>query len=226
MVAPNRVQFVLKSEGRQSRLDSIEKGAKIASLIAIPLIVSIAGLVLSAKLESTKSAQEYTELAVTILKEPIGEDSEAKQGMREWAVQLLEKSSPVSPSKELKQSLVTGSVKLPKTGDGLRLSDTEMWREHLDRFNFATNIYFLGDVHEHLQRLGVNDSLLSLHFESMEKDLEGSGHPIAAEVVLNAYAPEIWSRFASLEAEHRNALTQAFVLSFAERLQDMNKQNN
>jgi len=101
---------------RHSWLENIESIAKIISLIVIPVAVASLAPAIQSAISSNELNRRYVELAIQILsRKPVAEngpDADAAQALREWAVDLLNASSPVQLSKVGKQALSAGSISL------------------------------------------------------------------------------------------------------------------
>jgi WD40 repeat protein len=88
----------------------IEKIAKILSLVAIPVVLAVFGWVIQNRLSERNLSQEYVKLAVSILEKP--KSSETPEGLRDWAVDLLNQNSPTKFSEETIRQLKTGEITL------------------------------------------------------------------------------------------------------------------
>ena len=90
--------------------DNIEQGAKVLSLVAIPVVLAIVGWLIQDTLAKRSVGQEYVKLAVSLLTES---KEKADPLLREWAVDLLNTNSPVKFSSATAQRLKAGEVRLP-----------------------------------------------------------------------------------------------------------------
>lgn len=95
------------------RWDSVEQAAKIVSLVAIPVVVALAGWLIQDAVAKRSVSQEYVKLAVSILTDS---KEKADPALREWAVDLLSQNSPTRFSPAVVQQLKTGEVNLPQLG--------------------------------------------------------------------------------------------------------------
>lgn len=114
----------------------VERESNVFGAIAIPVTVAVLAwkvqlqtveittkqqaqvAEMSAKLQTqiadATARQEYVKLAVSILKDPIDVSQQTRpQPLREWAVRLLEKNSPVELTPEAKQGLESGKISFP-----------------------------------------------------------------------------------------------------------------
>lgn len=116
-------------------LDRFEQRARIAWLLVIPILVAGAAALIQHSISKAGSRQEYVKLALSILKEPfpatsssansnadpaaspVPRPSEQQVLLRGWAVQLLDKYSPVRLDEETKQGLRSGAINLPARED-------------------------------------------------------------------------------------------------------------
>jgi hypothetical protein len=82
----------------------------------IPVAVASLAPAIQSAISSNELNRRYVELAIQILSgKPVSEqgpDADAAQALREWAVDLLNASSPVQLSEEAKQALGKGSISL------------------------------------------------------------------------------------------------------------------
>lgn len=80
-------------EGEKVLLERMEKLAKVFSLIAIPVAIAWGGWVVQKEIQDQAIRRDYVQLAISILREP--KDSNFPDELRGWAVDLLDKSSPI-----------------------------------------------------------------------------------------------------------------------------------
>ena len=104
------------SRGDHGLWDRIELIARIASLVAIPVVLAIGGWVISSSLAERTVSQEYVKLAVTILREP---NEKTEPHFRSWAAELLNLYSPVKFDAETLSALREGRTLLPASSIGL-----------------------------------------------------------------------------------------------------------
>jgi WD40 repeat protein len=102
-----------KTEDRGTLLDKLEQGAKVFSLVAIPVVIPIALAIYSARIQEASERQtidrDYVELAVSILKE---HQSDVSPGLRDWAVNLLNEHSPTKFQPDVLEKLTSGEISL------------------------------------------------------------------------------------------------------------------
>ncbi len=94
-----------------SKLDVAEQVAKIASVAAIPVVLAVGGWLIQRQLQSQTVSRDYVQLSLTILQNP--DQSKVPPELREWAVDLLNRSSPVQLNPKAMASLKSGTVTLP-----------------------------------------------------------------------------------------------------------------
>jgi WD40 repeat protein len=92
------------------RWDQLEKGARVLSWVAIPLVLAVVGWLIQSSLSERNVSQEYVKLAVSILKEP---KDKTEAPLRGWAADLLNQNSPTKFSPEVLQALKEGQATLP-----------------------------------------------------------------------------------------------------------------
>lgn len=114
MDEPRPKEFIVihREEDKPSKkygLDTLEKYARILSLIAIPLVLGIIGYWVQKNLGDKNLNREYVELAVGILTE---EEKEVPNEIRSWAVDMLNENSPTKFEKETLERLKTGEISL------------------------------------------------------------------------------------------------------------------
>jgi hypothetical protein len=91
--------------GNQSRLERIQSIASIASSIAIPLVLAVAGYFVQRQISDDGIKKDYVSIATGILRDKSdGQDP----ALRDWAVTVLAKYSPVTFSAEAKDGLGRG----------------------------------------------------------------------------------------------------------------------
>jgi len=94
------------------KLDSLERLAKILSLIAIPILIAVIGSHIQDAIAKRSVNQEYVKIAVSILsKKP----EEVEPPVREWAVGLLNAHAPIPLPKALAKGLLAGELSLLPT---------------------------------------------------------------------------------------------------------------
>ncbi len=98
-----------------SVLDTVERVAKVVSIVAVPVVLAAGGWWIQDALSRRSLNQQYVELAVSILSNP---DLGPSEDLRGWAVMLLDSTSPVPLPASLSERLLEGSVKLPQPQGG------------------------------------------------------------------------------------------------------------
>lgn len=89
------------------RLEFWKQLAQIASAVAVPIVLAVIGYVVQDSLAEAGLKKDYVQMALTILREqPTKENVE----LRQWAISVLDRNSPVPIPKELKAQLATSSL--------------------------------------------------------------------------------------------------------------------
>jgi WD40 repeat protein len=95
-------------------LDITERIGKLASIIAIPIVIPLALAFYSAKVQQNSQKEtinrDYVQLAVSILNQ---KKDNANEPLRNWAVDLLAEHSPTKFEPEVIAALKSGSISLP-----------------------------------------------------------------------------------------------------------------
>src|SRR5258707_4684754 len=95
-------------------LEIVERVGKIASLVAIPIVIPLALASYSAKVQEGAQKEsinrDYVQLAVSILKE---KKDDVNPSLRDWATDLLTEHSPTKFEPNLIQGLKSGALSFP-----------------------------------------------------------------------------------------------------------------
>ncbi len=91
--------------------DKFEKISTGLSIAAIPIVLAICGWYVQKRLQDQATKKEYVELAVSILKD--SKDNSTVSELRSWAVDLLDRFSPISIPPGLSKKLRSGELNLP-----------------------------------------------------------------------------------------------------------------
>jgi len=89
----------------QEWLNKIQTLSTIISLLATPIIVAMVGWHVQSSISNESIKKDYVQIAIEILKSP---EKKNDDEMRKWAVEVLDKNSPVPFSKELRSDLEKG----------------------------------------------------------------------------------------------------------------------
>jgi hypothetical protein len=92
---------------QNSRLEYWKQLAQIMSAIAIPVVIALIGYYVQRSLADAGLKKDYVQMALGVLKEQPTRDNEQ---LRQWAITVLDKSSPVPIPAVLKSRLVTSSI--------------------------------------------------------------------------------------------------------------------
>lgn len=107
---PANVTVTLKHDEPESTKPDWERAARIASLVAIPVVLAIIGAVIQATLSRSTVSRDYVQLAVSVL---TADKGKTPPELRAWAVDLLNENSPVKFSKEVADRLKGGEIEFP-----------------------------------------------------------------------------------------------------------------
>ncbi|MFE8073275.1 hypothetical protein QQM79_19630 [Marinobacteraceae bacterium S3BR75-40.1] len=88
--------------------------AKVASLVAVPIAIGVAGWLVKLAIAEKTVNKDYVTLAVDILQP--NDDFKSTEELRIWAVDVLEETGPVSVSPGLREKLIKGEAYLPVSG--------------------------------------------------------------------------------------------------------------
>ncbi|MCY3810769.1 MAG: DNA/RNA non-specific endonuclease [Gammaproteobacteria bacterium] len=88
--------------------------AKVATTALLVPALGLTAHLFTVALEERNLAKDYVELAVSILRSPETNPSDAQAEINEWAVNLLDLHSPVEIPEKLKQRFVSGTTRLPE----------------------------------------------------------------------------------------------------------------
>jgi hypothetical protein len=123
------IVLITKSEGgRPDPWAHAEALAKIASLIAIPVVLAIIGWRLQDQLASRSVSKDYVQLSVSILTQKTDIDPD----MRRWAVELLKAHSPIKFTATVESQLKAGTLTLPPDRIQQAHEYKLVWYDHLD----------------------------------------------------------------------------------------------
>ncbi|WP_124358346.1 hypothetical protein [Pseudomonas orientalis] len=89
------------------KLSRIQSYASIFASIAVPLLVALFGWALQSKTSEDSVKKDYVQIAIKILNT---DKEKADEDMRQWAIAVLDKNSPVPFSKDMKDSLQNGKT--------------------------------------------------------------------------------------------------------------------
>lgn len=100
-----------QTESSQQHWDKLDRIAKLVSITMIPVVLALVGWFIQRQLQEQSVQRDYVQLAVSILREK--EEAKADPILRAWAVELLNKNSPVPIQSDLAELLKTGKAGLP-----------------------------------------------------------------------------------------------------------------
>ena len=101
------------SDGRKtgdpkSRLENIESLSKIASAIAIPIVIAVGGWWIQGSLSTQAVSKDYVNMALSLLQKKPETDQERE--LRDWAVDLLNDNAPTKLPPKTKEDLKSGRL--------------------------------------------------------------------------------------------------------------------
>jgi len=85
------------------RLERWKSIATIASAVAIPVVLALVGYALQSRVADEGIKKDYVQIAINILKE---DPSRQDQSLREWAIEVVDRNSPVPLSAKVKLNLL------------------------------------------------------------------------------------------------------------------------
>lgn len=88
---------------------------QIGSAIITPLVVALLGIWIQYTVAQSSAAVSYVEIGTRILSDPM---TASNDGLRLWAIELLEAYSSVALPVDLRKSLVSGETTLPDDPGG------------------------------------------------------------------------------------------------------------
>lgn len=92
---------------RTDRLEFWKQIAQIGSAVAIPVILALIGYFVQSSLADAGLKKDYVQMALGVLKEQPTKENEQ---LREWAIAVLDKNSPVAIPTKLKSQLLESTV--------------------------------------------------------------------------------------------------------------------
>lgn len=91
----------------EHRLATIKTLATIFAAVAVPLIVAVVGWQIQASISKEGVRKDYVQMAIGILSQPKNPND---KDLRQWAVAVLDKNSPVPFTSEVRSDLASGIV--------------------------------------------------------------------------------------------------------------------
>ena len=92
-------------------LERIRLVTSIASSIAVPILIAVFGWIVQAKISAEGAKKDYVQIAVGILADRTAKGDE---GLRKWAVNVLDKTAPVPFSEDVRTKLEKGELVITK----------------------------------------------------------------------------------------------------------------
>jgi hypothetical protein len=109
---PRRREIVLiqRSEhAHRSKLEAVEKWIQVLSVAAIPVVIAVVGAVYQNSQKQQDVRRDYVQLALSILRDKDVKDPQ----LREWAINLLNRSAPLPMPEGVAANLKSGNTALP-----------------------------------------------------------------------------------------------------------------
>ena len=91
----------------QEALNKLQSVATILSAVAIPIVIAVVGWQVQSSMSSESIKKDYVQMAIGILRD---ESKRNDEQMRRWAVDVLNKNSPVPFSRDLQDKLAQGAM--------------------------------------------------------------------------------------------------------------------
>jgi len=102
---------------RQTWLEITERLAKVAALVAIPIVIPVSLAIFSTQVQKNSQKEtidrDYVQLAVSVLEQ---KKNDLDPGLRDWAVDLLDEHSPTKFKPNVLTALKSGNISLPSSG--------------------------------------------------------------------------------------------------------------
>jgi WD40 repeat protein len=112
LTVPANISVTVKQDKPVSTGADWERTARIASLVAIPVVLAIIGAFIQETLSRSTVSRDYVQLAVSVL---TADKDKTSPELRAWAVDLLDENSPAKFSKEVADSLKGGQIEFPRS---------------------------------------------------------------------------------------------------------------
>src|SRR5260221_9817050 len=99
--------------GMKDAWEVLESISKIIAALGIPVVLGVGGWIIQGTVSQQTVSKDYVLLATDILKtkREAGEDG----GLRKWAVDLLNRTSPVPLDEATAQQLIKGTITIPSS---------------------------------------------------------------------------------------------------------------
>jgi hypothetical protein len=89
------------------RLERLKVLAQIAAAVAVPIVLAIAGWLVQRTVSDAGLKKDYVQMSLGLLQQ---KPSEETKELRQWAIAVLDKHSPVPIPEALKQQLVARQI--------------------------------------------------------------------------------------------------------------------
>lgn len=141
---------------RRDTLARIQLIASIASSIAVPLLIAVFGWVVQARISEEGAKKDYVQIAVGILTDTA---TKGDEGLRKWAVAVLDKTAPVAFSEEIRTKLEKGELAITRfyfPVPAQELMEPPLQLVPLPNKDKVTNGDLLKNISENYYRFKVN----------------------------------------------------------------------
>lgn len=91
---------------QSERLEFWKQIAQIVSALAIPVVLALIGFFVQRSLADAGLKKDYVQMALNVLN---SQPTKENEQLREWAISVLDKNSPVPIPLKLKSQLATSS---------------------------------------------------------------------------------------------------------------------
>jgi 5'-nucleotidase (lipoprotein e(P4) family) len=187
---------LLNEENKSPRswMEHMEPAARTLSLVAIPLVLAVAGYVVQLRLAERNTSAAYLDKAIAVLS-----SDKANSTLKPWAVKILEKYSPIPFEDSVVEGFKRGDVLLPLAlpGEASRKPSPEIqWTrnsaEHravfLQNYALATRI-----VRE--RSMGLAPNTWAVILDADETVIDNSQFQKEQAASGRNYTPTAWSEW-------------------------------
>lgn len=178
------------------------------SVIAIPFVIAYGGWQIQKSLQDQSIRRDYVQLAVSILKDT--DTTSENLQLRNWAVELLNKNSPVPLNDTFKQQLKSGRISLPSI---------DIKPQRIVKLE-TPPMQDLGNCQ--IQKFFYKRSLTQISFDSIEFNYNLLGNPTSA-IRSNAGTGEPNFLFRYDKKNRMTELIGAFNLSDLKEIENWHK---
>lgn len=92
------------------RLEKWKNFSQILAAIAVPVVVAVFGWLIQITIAENTVKKDYVQIAVNILSD---DSKKTNVYLRAWAVDIIDKNSPVPLSENVRTGLIDGQITIP-----------------------------------------------------------------------------------------------------------------